>query len=116
MKALHVINKQSDTGPGLRNLRKSESEDEVYFSGFWDIPLAETTTLIGGMLFLHETKAKASRFGGRVLAVEQVEKDEFAHAKRIEFKVKALREGRGVKWRGADHAMASYGTIIEVDN
>ena len=66
------------------------------------------------MLYLHETKAKVSRFGGRVLEVEQVQKEEFAHARRIVFKVLSLREGRGVKWRGADHAMASYGHIIEV--
>ena len=114
MKVLHVLNRQSETGPGLRNLTKSDTEKDVFFSGYWDIAIAEAETLIGGMLYLHESKSKTSRFGGRVLAVEQVQKDEFARAIRVKFKLRAMIEGRGVKWRGANHAMAHHGTILEV--
>lgn len=95
---------------------KSETETNVYYSGFWDIPLDEAECLVGGMLYLHEVKAKPSRFGGRVLAVEQVEKPEFARSKRVVFKVQALLEGKNVKWRGADHGMASYGGIIDIED
>ena len=115
MKVLHVINKQSDDGPGLRHLWPAPGEKDVFHSGYWDLPLAEAETLIGGMLYLHETKAKPSRFGGRVLSVEQREMNEFARPMRVVFKVESLREGRGQKWRGADHDMASYGSIIEAD-
>lgn len=115
MKALHLINKQSDDGPGLKNLVRSETEKDVFFSGYWDIPLADAQSLIGGMLYLHETKAKASRFGGQVIAVDLVKKEEFARAQRTVFKVRSLQEGRGVRWRGADHAMASYGRIIDIE-
>ena len=114
MRVLHLINKKSDQGPGLRNLRRFEDEKDVYLSGYWDIPLSDAQTLIGGMLFLHEAKAKLSRFGGKVLSVEQVRIEELAHKDRIEFKILSLPEGKGEKWRGADHSMASYGRILDI--
>ena len=114
MKVLHLINKQDSAGPGLRNLRHSDTEGDVYLSGYWDLSLAEAQSLVGGMLYLHETKAKTSRFGGKVLSVEHVRVEEFAHKDRIVFKVLSLNDGRGVKWRGADHSMASYGRIVDI--
>ncbi len=114
MRVLHLINKQSDHGPGLRNLRRLDHEKDAYLSGYWDIPLSEAETLVGGMVFLHEAKAKPSRFGGKVLSVEQVRIEELAHKDRIVFKILSLPEGRGARWRGADHSMASYGRIIDV--
>ncbi|MES2435208.1 MAG: hypothetical protein V4586_15460 [Pseudomonadota bacterium] len=115
MKVLHVINKQKGDGIGLEHLTKSDTEKDVWFSGYWDIPLAEAELLVGGILYLHESKAKPSRFGGRVLGFEPTIRSDLAHSHRIRFKILAFPEVRGVKWRGADHAMASYGTIIEVD-
>jgi hypothetical protein len=89
-------------------------EKDAYLSGYWDIPIAEAQTLVGGMLYLHETKAKPSRFGGKVLSVEQVRTEEFAHKDRVVFKISSLPEGKGARWRGADHSMASYGRILDV--
>ena len=109
MKVLHLKNDQRNDGPGLRNLTKSDTEPNIYFSGFWDLKSEEADSLVGGMIFLHETKAKPSRFGGRVLAYKIVSKLEYARSQRIEFKVQSMLEGRGVKWRGAEHTMASYG-------
>lgn len=114
MKALHLINRQSPDSPGLLNLSKSDVGENLYFSGFWDIPIAEATALVGGMLFLHEAKSRPSRFGGRVLNVSQTIVPEHARRKRVVFEIQALPEGRGAKWRGADHGMASYGGIIDV--
>src|SRR5687768_4691005 len=113
MKVLHVINRQSKTGPGLKNLSRSSTEKDVYHSGYWDLALAKAETLIGGMLFLHESKTRPSRFGRCVLSVESV-RSEFARSHRVVFKERALAEGRGVWWRGANHAMASLGSIIDV--
>ena len=116
MRVLHLINKQSDQGPGLRNLWRVVEEKDTYLSGYWDIPLSDAQTLVGGMLFFHEAKAKPSRFGGKVLSVEQVRTDEFAHKDRIVFKILSLPQGRGERWRGADHGMASYGRILNVND
>lgn len=115
MKALHLKNKQDPKGFGLLNLAKVEGETNVFRSGFWDIDLEDAKELVGGMLYLHEAKAKPSRFGGRVLAVEQIDKPEFARSKRIVFTIEATLDGKNVKWRGADHAMASYGGVIDVE-
>jgi hypothetical protein len=115
MKVLHVINKQKVKGPGLEHLAPSPVEKDVWFSGYWDIPLAEAETLVGGMLYLHETKAKPSRFGGKVLSVKPAIKSDLARIHRVIFKILASQDAKGVKWRGADHTMASYGKIIEAD-
>lgn len=115
MKVLHVINKQRVSGPGLEHLERSGDEKDVWLSGYWDIPLAEAKTLVGGMLYLHETKAKPSRFGGQVLSVAPTLRNDVARVHRVIFSILALPDGKGVKWRGAGHAMASYGGIIEVN-
>ena len=116
MNVLHLINKQKTDGPGLRHLKRSKTEPDVWCSGYWDMPLDQAETLIGGMLFLHETKAKPSRFGGRVLSVKPEDRPEFQNRNRVIFKVQALPEGRGVKWRGARHAMAHSGGIIKIED
>jgi hypothetical protein len=116
VKVLHLFNKQSDYGPGLRNLILVSSEDYSYRSGFWDIPLAEAEALVDGMIYLHTSKAEPSRFGGRVTKVEQEKRPEFAHSARIVFTVMSLEEGKGVRWRGDSHAMAVSGGIQEAND
>jgi len=56
------------------------------------------------MVFLRETKAKPSYFGGRVESFREVETD-MPHARRVVFRLTSLKEGRGAKWRGASHAV-----------
>ena len=45
----------------------------LFESGFWDIPVAKGQRLVGGMLYLHETKGARSYFGGTVEAVRIAE-------------------------------------------
>ncbi len=56
MKVLHIINRQSENGPRLKNLTKSKDEADTYYSGYWDILLEEAKALVGSMLYLHERK------------------------------------------------------------
>jgi hypothetical protein len=83
----------------------------VYESGVWDCE-NDAPTLIGGMMYLHETKADKSYFGGRIESFSVVETDE-AHSHRVVFTVTSLREGKGVRWRGTAHAMAWTSGVVE---
>lgn len=111
---MHLICKRATDGPGLRNLKPDESRQNIWHSGYWDLSQEDAQTLVGGMIFLHEVKAKPSRFGGRVLSFKTEDYDPAARKTRVVFTIDAVPEGKGAKWRGADHAMASYGGIIDV--
>lgn len=71
----------------------------VYESGNWDITEADARRLVGGMLFLHKTKATPSYFGGRIESYRVVD-TEHAHRARIVFRLTSLLEARQVRWRG----------------
>jgi len=88
------------------------AEPDTWESGFWDVPSTEATRLVGGMIYLHQTKGARSYFGGRVLASREVE-TESAHSKRIVFTFVFDASARDVSWRGADHGMAVTGGVVE---
>lgn len=74
-------------------------------SGFWDISEEDAARLVGGMIYLHESKPEPSYFGGTITAY-RVEEIAEAHAQRIVFTVVSQQEGRGIAWKGQEHVMA----------
>ncbi len=114
MYVLHVINHKNPNGIGFRHVKRVPEKPGTFTSGYWDISLTEAEKLIGGMLCMHETKAGRSTFGGRVLSVEQQHCPEFPRSERVVFTILVDPTARGAKWRGADHAMAHSGGVIEV--
>ncbi len=84
----------------------------VYDTGTWDVSPQDAERLLGGMVFLHETKAKPSYFGGRVESFREVETD-MPHARRVVFRLTSLKEGKGVNWRGANHGMAWTSGVVD---
>ncbi len=74
-------------------------------SGFWDIPEAQARALVGGMLYLHQTKAERSYFGGQVLRYRVAGPDEVMPG-RIVFTALSQQEGKDMAWEGASHGMA----------
>lgn len=79
----------------------------------WDVTEEEARQLVGGWIYLHETKAKPSYFGGVVYAFEAVRVEDAAHQDRIAFMFEAKPHGKGQNWRGADHAMAHQSEVID---
>ncbi|TMB35491.1 MAG: hypothetical protein E6J62_02705 [Deltaproteobacteria bacterium] len=94
-----------------RGLNLQVVKHPVYESGVWDIE-KDAPRLVGGMMFLHETKADKSYFGGRIESYRVVETDE-AHSRRVVFTVTSLREGKGASWRGTAHGMAWTSGVVE---
>ncbi len=64
------------------------------------------------MIYLHETKAKPSYFGGRIDAYRETETGN-SHQLRIIFRFTRTPEGEGAKWRGADHPRAWTSRVVE---
>lgn len=113
MKKLHLICKRDEEGHSLKGLYRVDAEKHTWASGKWDIKPEEAKQLIGGKLFLHQSKTERSHFGGTVIGVNEVLAEDRARPDRVEFEFTFEPDARGVLWDGADHAMASYGGIID---
>ncbi len=95
-----------------RELNLHVVKHPVYESGDWDVTREDAERLVGGMLYLHETKADASYFGGQISAYRVVETDR-AHSDRVIFTVRSMREAKEVRWSGIDHGRASNSGVID---
>jgi hypothetical protein len=84
----------------------------VYDSGDWDVTPEDGARLVGGMIYLHQTKAALSYFGGKIESYSTTETDN-SHRLRIVFRFTFMREGQGAKWRGADHDRAWTSGVVE---
>jgi hypothetical protein len=84
----------------------------VYDSGDWDVTPEDGARLTGGMIYLHQTKAALSYFGGKIDSYRITETDN-AHPRRIIFTFTYMPEGRGAKWRGGVHARAWTSGVVE---
>jgi hypothetical protein len=105
VRELHVIENK-----GLVTLL--DTKHFIYESGYWPVPEPDAVRLIGGMLYLHQTKAKLSKFGGIVLAHRREEEIE-QYRGRMVFKFQATKDARGVVWKGADHPTAWIGGVVD---
>ena len=88
------------------------SDDGEYESGNWDVTAADAEKLVGGMIYLHNTKSERSYFGGRIKSARCVVTDD-AHPVRFIFRFKPLSEARDVRWNGAKHNMAWTSGVVD---
>lgn len=115
---------------GLVEAEKNNKKANRWYSCCWDFDPDEARKLIGGMIFLHETKAMKSGLGGRVLDIipidlnDETQKEYLGHIEtmdldprrpqRVKIMFEITPEGRDQKWRGKDHSMSWTSGIIEV--
>ena len=104
MPSIHFICK------GRANLRPVKHPP--YDSGDWDVTPEDGARLVGGMIYLHETKSKGSYFGGKIDSCYPTETDN-SHRLRIIFRFTFTPEGKGAKWCGTDHPRAWTGGVVE---
>jgi len=127
MKILHLINKPTEDSIHSKGMTKVKDETNRYISCCWDFKLEEAKTLIGGMIFFHDTKSERSKLGGNVVDVQAVRLDEETEfhkvdpddtskkQKRVMFKFEITPEGREQIWRGKDHSMSWTSGIIDLE-
>lgn len=115
MSKVHIICKRAEDGSGWvgrTGVTCIDRENHIYISGKWDFNLVEAEALVGGDLYLHETKGDKSAFGGRIIEVREASLPHKARDQRVEFVIKASPDHRGVPWEGASHAMAWTSGIL----
>lgn len=111
MAKVHLICRRLEGG-GLDGITAVDAKNHIYRSAAWDFDLATAEKLIGGQIYFHQEKGQASHYGGDVVSVGAVQTDN-AHEERIVFTFRATKEGRGVAWSGASHAMAWTSGILD---
>jgi hypothetical protein len=78
----------------------------AYSSEKWDLKPSEAQSLLGGLIFLHLTKASPAHTAGLIYDWKGVEALESARTERIKFYFLALADAKYAKWKGVDHPMA----------
>ena len=124
MKAIHFICRKE--GISFRNMSIGNKVDPRHsfaitpgeaVSGYWDVSETDAKELVGGLLFLHATKAENATFIGKVVDYQVVVIEEKGHANRIAFKVKVINsKACNIPWssEGATHALAHSSGIVEI--
>lgn len=112
--ALHVISHQA--GIGREGLSRVEGEKALWRSGCWLFQERDDPkSLVGGWIYLHETRNGPSMFGGRIVEVDACSRpgdDGEAHGVAVVFERK--NEGRGQTWRGAKMARQEHGGLVSL--
>ena len=106
---IHFINRKDGIGrEGLTHV-----DGGNYRSCCWALTPHQAQALVGGWIYLHESKAQHSAFGGRIVAVEPGVWEHAANQDRVAIIFQAAREARGQAWRGSDHTQAYKSGLIE---
>ena len=116
MAAIHFIcrrDEHADYSPHPNLLYDRDTAQWV--SGYWDVSLDDARVLVGGRIYLHSAKAEGAYFGGRIVEPFFVVQTTHAHELRIAFVFDALPSCRGIRWRGANHAMAWTSGVVPGD-
>jgi hypothetical protein len=92
MPAIHLLCRaKRQTPSSFQNLGHP-----TYLTGWWKVPLVTARGLIGGTIYLHNTKQDPSRMGGEILDVVQAPPGE--PKDRVGFVFRSTRSGRGGPW------------------
>jgi hypothetical protein len=92
------------------NLKRG-AEPGTWESGFWNVSKTDAASLVGGMLYLHQTKGDRSYFGGRISSFKEVQ-PEGASGTRVVFGFVFEERGREASWQGAKSGMAVKGGVV----
>jgi hypothetical protein len=96
--ALHCICRIDDEGTDLRHTWPLDVHRGIHISGNWVFTENAAQSMVGGMLFLHFTKAKPSHLGGLILRYRMFDDVAFAMKHRVQFIFQIRSEARGVPW------------------
>jgi len=84
-----------------------------FISGYWRLNEREAEALMGGWLYLHETKASPSYRGGRISDFKHEIRIEVANQDRIGLIFRPMVEAIGISWRGLNHGRAWTGGLVD---
>jgi hypothetical protein len=99
MSAIHLLARRNDQPPGSF----FQVRDGVHFTGWWALSEDAARRLVGGSVFLHQTKATPSWYGGTILGY-RVGQEGPRGENRIGFEFQFAQVARNVAWDWGDHA------------
>lgn len=108
---LHLVCKAN---AGLRCI---DRERAIYASESWLLTDQEIADLVGGRVFLHETKSRPSHFGGSLIEARPVDLSETGARRRYTLFLQSRSDCKNVPWNklGSNHAMAWSSGVIAGD-
>lgn len=116
-KAVHLINrlKVKADGHGYLGLGPSTHPNlpYAYSTGHWIFNHSDARSLLGGFVFLHETKAKPAHFGGLIYDWQPVEVNDAKTSHRVLFHFLYTADALNANWQGHIHKQAWTGYIID---
>lgn len=114
---IHLKCQRKPDGKGYIGLRSTRHPvfNYAYTSGKWYLPKGVVQSLIGGLIFLHESKTQTSYFGGLIYDWEDTPDPTKPNEDRVSFKFLAVTDGRFVRWSGRDHVMAWQSDVVPPD-
>ena len=98
MKGIHFICAKEEESSSNRGLRRIDAENHIWISGYWYLKPENLKELVGGYIFLHRAQAKKSFFGGKVLEIIPVEREELKRSDRVDIKFTAVKSAKNVPW------------------
>lgn len=115
--AVHLINrfKVKADGHGYLGLEKSThpSLPYAYSTGNWVFSHSDAHSLLGGFIYLHETKAKPAHFGGLIYDWQPVVVNDAITRHRVMFHFLYMADALHAEWEGSLHKQAWTGYIRE---
>lgn len=115
MKALHVICRRKPAGQRGRNgVECIDPNENIYSSDAWVKSGWTPETVVGALLFMHQSQSTPSEVGGEIIDCKLISPKTTEQPNdryRLIFKVKA--DCRGVKWRG-NRGPTEQGGLVEV--
>ena len=106
---IHYINRKVGIGrEGLKHIGGGK-----YRSCCWVLSRDQAQSLVGGWIYLHETKTQPSEFGGKVVSVEPGVWENAPDQDRVAIIFQVAPEAQGQAWRGSDYSMAYTSGLIQ---
>ena len=114
---VHLICRREQEGAGLVGVKPIDHPKfkYAYESGRWNFSKADAQHLLGGLIFLHQTKKTPSNFGGLIYDWFESKSLDAARQDRISFRFLAVTDARHVRWSGQKHSMAWQSAIVPPD-
>ena len=114
-KALHVICKRKPNGQAGRiGVQPVDVKEHIYLSDAWVTNGWTSETVIGAMLYMHQTQSTPSEFGGEIIGCELISpKSSEQPRDRYRLIFKATHDSRGVKWRG-NRGQTEQGGLVHI--
>ncbi len=106
-KTIHFICRKKPFHRGYIGVERADHPmGDAFSSGKWDLKPEGAQSLLGGLVFLHLTKASPAHTAGLIFDWTQVESLEAVRTQRVELFFLALIDAKYARWRGSDHSMA----------